>query len=58
MRKIAVEQLQQLQRAINDDDVISDDVTSASQVDDQRRCAVAACVDDGDRLQATNEPPQ
>jgi len=32
MRKIAVEQLQQLQRASTDDDVITTDVTSASQV--------------------------
>jgi len=52
MRKIAVEQLRQLQRASASDDVIgndviADDVTSAHQVGD-----------DGDRLKATNEPPQ
>jgi len=57
MRKIAVEQLQQLQRAtINDNDVINNDVTSASQVGGERRCAVAG--DDSDHLQATSEPPQ
>jgi len=50
MRKIAVEQLQQLQRAstsndvITADDVIADDVTSASQVGD-----------DSGHQQATNE---
>jgi len=38
MRKIAVEQLQRLQRASTDDDVITNDVTSARQVlgDDRR----------------------
>jgi len=52
MRKIAVDQLQRLQRVSANDDVIRNDVTSARQVGDDRRCA-----EYGDE-RATNEPPQ
>jgi len=41
MRKIAVDQLQRLQRASTEDDVINNDVTSAGQVGENRRCAEA-----------------
>jgi len=49
MRKIAVEQLQRLQRASIDDDFISD-VTSS---DDRTR---AGAGNDSNQLRATNEP--
>jgi len=66
MRKIAVEQLQQLQRArtasddvITGNDVIGDDdaVSATNKVGDERRRA-AVTGDDNGRLQATDEPSQ
>jgi len=56
MRKIAVDQLQRLQRPATDNDVITNDVTSASDVTDERRCSIAGDI--SSRMIAISEPPQ